>query len=987
MRLTTLPPNGTTSFTRATLSSNGTTSFMWVRCKGLNEGHLTSAISFEVRTGCRNMYYRAMRFSNFLHSNLLEWSSKSNQLAPQNLLDELGAYSTAIISERSKFLNKVSVLIGYDSIQDLIDQEEVRKASFGDTDGMADDYDFTLARIRFPCIVSGDSSAVELYDEVANQHYQVNPLILGRYTTSLPCSVQSNWTDETTDGETKSKAQTHYKNPSAYECIGRLDSSLSTEPILDKTIRCLPNATNKQCHQLEDSGFHTVRKLLHHFPRTYADLQNAQGTIEDGHYLIFVGSVRSSRGIRAGSSFSFLEVVVGCDISSKEPISEINCNQHTPDESKMIYLHLKKFFRGTRFTYRPFLNSIQSKYKEGDRVYVSGKVKKMHSINHFEMREYNIDRLEETEEHHAHVEKRPYPLYPSKAGLNPCFFREIISRALKILPTDIDPLPIEIAKEFNLPDLSEAYNGIHRPMSLTEADLARRRLIFDEFFYLQLGRLFQMLEAIGSGIEKEQLLDKYKNHELYSVPVEEWTPITKKLLYSLPFSLTSSQLNAVSEIIYDLKRPVPMNRLLQGDVGCGKTVVAFLACMEVIGSGFQAAFMVPTELLAVQHYDHLLSLLENFSDDWKPSVALLTGSTPSKQSYHILKGLQTGDIAMVIGTHSLIADKVEFSNLRIAVVDEQHRFGVIQRGRLNSKLYSSSASLRSSLPLLDVSLKDTYYMAPHVLAMSATPIPRTLALALFGDMSLTQITDLPPGRTPVETLALEGNETGLENVYQMMQDELVGGGKVYLVYPIIDESEQFPQLRAASVEFEHVSDKFKNHQCGLLHGRMKSEEKDEALRKFRSGETQILLATQVIEIGVDIPDASMMVVMNAERFGIAQLHQLRGRVGRGQRKSKCVFLSSTSAALDRLKVLEKSSDGFYLANADLLLRGPGNLLGKQQSGHIPEFPIARLEIDGNILQEAHLAALKVLIASNDLEKYPRLKAELSIRQPLCLLGD
>ncbi|KAG6479491.1 hypothetical protein ZIOFF_062957 [Zingiber officinale] len=454
---------------------------------------------------------------------------------------------------------------------------------------------------------------------------------------------------------------------------------------------------------------------------------------------------------------------------------------------------------------------------------------------------------------------------------------------------------------------------------------------------LQLGKLFQMVDALATPIEKERLLEKYKNHELNSVCVEDWSELTKKLLRALPYSLTPSQQNAVSEIIWDLKRPVPMNRLLQGDVGCGKTVVAFLACMEVISSGFQ--------------------------------------------------GLHTGEISMVIGTHSLIAEKVKFYALRLTVIDEQHRFGVIQRGKFNSKLYSAFRRIKLNWRNLDDTVEEKDYMAPHVLAMSATPIPRTLALALYGDMSLTQITDMPPGRVPVQTFAFEGNKIGFEKLFQMMRDELTGSGKVYLVYPVITGSEQLPMLRAATAEFESISQRFKGYQCGLLHGRMTGDQKADALRQFRSGETRILLATQVIEIGVDIPDASLMVVMNAEKFGIAQLHQLRGRVGRGERKSKCIFLSSTSGALNRLKVLERSSDGFYLANADLLLRGPGNLLGKKQSGHIPEFPIARLEIDGNILQEAQLAALNVLGASNDLQLFPKLLTELSMRQPLCILGD
>nr|POF12511.1 atp-dependent dna helicase like recg, chloroplastic [Quercus suber] len=681
-----------------------------------------------------------------------------------------------------------------------------------------------------------------------------------------------------------------------------------------------------------------------------------------------------SRGIRASYSFSFLEVVVGCEIAENQSNPEHTADDVGRKEKKTIYLHLKKFFRGSRFTFQPFLKSLEAKHKEGEVVCVSGKVRSMRSEGHFEMREYNIDVIQEEQDSSFRAKGRPYPIYPSKGGINPIFLRDTIARALKALPVNIDPIPKDITQDFKLLTLHDAYIGIHQPKNINEADLARKRLIFDEFFYLQLGRLYQMLEGLGTKIEKDGLLDRYRKPELNSVYMEEWSSLTKKFLKALPYSLTSSQLNAVSEIIWDLKRPIPMNRLLQGDVGCGKTVVAFLACMEVIGSGYQGAFMVPSELLAIQHYEHLLNLLEKMEEvECKPSVVLLTGSTPSKQSRMIREGLQTGNISLVIGTHSLIAEKVEFSALRIAVVDEQHRFGVIQRGRFNSKLYYTSESSRMGANNLDGPSKGDEYMAPHVLAMSATPIPRTLALALYGDMSLTQITDLPPGRIPVETFIIEGNDDGFENVYKMMLDELEVEGKVYLVYPVIEPSEQLPQLRAASADLEVISQRFQGYSCGLLHGKMKSDEKEEALRRFRSGETRILLSTQVIEIGVDVPDASMMVVMNAERFGIAQLHQLRGRVGRGERKSKCMLLASTTSGLNRLKVLGKSSDGFYLANVDLLLRGPGDLLGKKQSGHLPEFPIARLEIDGNILQDAHLAALvRVNLNRADLARAMRL---------------
>ncbi|ONI31679.1 hypothetical protein PRUPE_1G325100 [Prunus persica] len=868
---------------------------------------LRSAIAFEAEKGYRNALGRKMRFSNFVFSKISKLCFRSKHTFVKDALKEVDSYGIASISDRSKLLNKVSVLMGYDSLHNLIENERAEKQSGMYVKDAVDEFDVSLACRRFPSIILSSSPRVELYDGTTS------------FTERMLLETQSceGFLSDTM-GEMQSTTLVPVKN--SYQPVPTEESSkkvslesqkdaVSVQLSLDSSISCIHGISKKRCHQLENCGFHTLRKLLHHFPRTYADLQNAQIKIDDGQYLIFIGKVLNSRGIKASSTFSIFEVVVGCEITDNESTEHMN-DFGDSRRKKTIYLHLKKFFRGTRFTSVPFLRIVEDKHKEGDFVCVSGKVRTMPSKDHYEMREYNIDVLKDENEASFHAKGRPYPIYPSKGGLNPNFLRDIIERVVQVLPVNVDPIPKNIILDFRLLSLQDAYTGIHQPKSINEADLARKRLIFDEFFYLQ------------------------------------------------------------------------------GDVGCGKTVVAFLACMEVIGSGYQAAFMVPTELLAVQHYEHLNNLLENIEDfECKPSIALLTGSTPSKQSRIIHKGLQTGDISMVIGTTSLIADKVEFSALRIAVVDEQQRFGVIQRGRFNSKLYCTSISSRMLATNSDVTSKNDKHMAPHILAMSATPIPRTLALALYGDMSLTQITDLPPGRTPVETFIIEGNDNGFEDVYEMMLDELKVGGKVYLVYPVIEQSEQLPQLRAASADFEFISNRFQGYTCGLLHGRMKSDEKDEALRKFRLGETDILLSTQVIEIGVDVPDASMMVVMNADRFGIAQLHQLRGRVGRGVRKSKCILLASSVSSLTRLKVLGKSSDGFYLANMDLLLRGPGNLLGKKQSGHLPEFPIARLEVDGNILQEAHLAALKVLGVSHDLEQFPLLKTELSMRQPLSILGD
>ncbi|CAN6280224.1 unnamed protein product [Urochloa humidicola] len=947
----------------------------WFKCG--SDNNLASVISLEFRRGRSKRFGSKMRFRNALGSRLFQWCSRENHTSVRKLLEVDGT------SERSKLLKKVSVLMGYNNAQDLVEQQRARRESATELIGVFKEIDFPEISAKFPCIKIGDASLIELYEDSTNMKCKETLLSENltnfiRGSDDVSISEESSLMAQHIVQEPAVNTETHPESLS--------DAITSDNIILDKSIRCLPGTTSRQYRQLEDGGFHTVRKLLQHFPRTYADLQNPHGPIEDGQYIMLFGTVISSRGIKVKSTLGFLEVIVGCSIVETESSSSVN-SSHSGAEQKTIHLHLKKFFSGTRFSSQYFLNCMSAKHKEGNLVYVSGKIKKTLANGHYELKEYTIDGLEGEGEQSSMLDRKPHPIYPSKAGLKPSLLGLSISRALKMLNPDVDPMPPDVLTEFNLPNLFDAYMGIHKPKDRDQADFARRRLIFDDFFYLQLGRLFQMLEAVGTRVEKEELLYKCKNHELNTVGVDDWSPLTKKLLKALPYSLTPSQLNAVKEIIWDLRRPVPMNRLLQGDVGCGKTIVAFLACMEVVSSGFQAAFMVPTEVLAVQHYEHLTSLLDRFDGDDKPNIVLLTGSTSTRESRIIRNGLKTGEIAMVIGTHSLIADKTEFSALRISVIDEQQRFGVVQRGRFNSKLYTSSSKLSDENKSSDEASDSETFMAPHVLAMSATPIPRTLALALYGDMSLTQITDLPPGRQSIETLALEGNDAGFKTVFQMMRDELIDGGKVYLVYPIIDESEHLPQLRAATAEFDSIKQKFKGYPCGLLHGRMRSDEKDEALSSFRNGETRILLSTQVIEIGVDVPDASMMVVMNAERFGISQLHQLRGRVGRGERKSRCIFLASTPSTLPRLKVLEKSADGFYLANADLLLRGPGNLLGKKQSGHLPEFPIARLEIDGGILQEAHHAALKVLATSNDLSLYPRLKVELSMRQPLCILGD
>ncbi|KAJ8447665.1 hypothetical protein Cgig2_031719 [Carnegiea gigantea] len=560
-----------------------------------------------------------------------------------------------------------------------------------------------------------------------------------------------------------------------------------------------------------------------------------------------LGSCTICRAIKASNPLSFLEVIVHSEVDHMAD-SEGESDDSNSGKKKTIYFHLKKFLRGPRFTSRGFLKVLEKKHKKGDIVCVSGKIPKRdilttcqtgfvydspliysshqvlnHALlqvrrtskeDHYEMGEYSLDVIENEEDSSILEKGRPYPIYPSKGGLKAQLLREIITRALESLPAITDPIPQDITRDIGVQHLHDAYIGIHQPKSLHDAELAHRRFIFDEFFYIQLGRLYQMLEGLGSRIEKEGLLDRYRSIKQNSIPTEEWSDLAKTFLEGLPYLLTKSQLSAASEVMWDLKRAVPMNRLLQGDVGCGKTIVAFLACMEVISSGYQAAYMVPTELLAIQHKKHLLDLLQNVDPDHRPSVALLTGSTPTKEARMIRNELRAGNISMVIGTHSLIAESVGFSALRLTVIDEQHRFGVIQRGRFNSKLWYASTSPEIGPDSSCGTPKSEIMMAPHVLAMSATPIPRSLALALYGDMSLTQI--------PVETNTIEGNEKGLEEVYEMMMSELEREEKCSCCTQS-SSSLSYSPLRSVSGDFETMCSKFPSYNCGLLHGRMKGD--------------------------------------------------------------------------------------------------------------------------------------------------------------------
>jgi ATP-dependent DNA helicase RecG len=419
----------------------------------------------------------------------------------------------------------------------------------------------------------------------------------------------------------------------------------------------------------------------------------------------------------------------------------------------------------------------------------------------------------------------------------------------------------------------------------------------------------------------------------------------------LPFTFTDAQQRVVNDILNDLQKSAPMNRLVQGDVGSGKTVVAVVAILAAIQSGFQAALMAPTEVLAEQHYRKLVSWFNLLH----LPVELLTGSTKIAKRKQIHADLETGALPLLVGTHALIEDPVQFQRLGLVVIDEQHRFGVQQRARLQQKGDH-----------------------PHVLTMTATPIPRTLALTMHGDLDVSQIDELPPGRKAIQTTVLGGGDRS--HAYDLIRREIAQGRQVYIVLPLVEESEKL-DLRSAIDEHQHLQENiFPEFQVGLLHGRMTSAEKDEAINQFRDNQSQILVSTTVVEVGVDVPNATVMLIEHAERFGLSQLHQLRGRVGRGAAQSFCLLMSSSKneTARQRLKVLEQSQDGFFISEMDMRFRGPGEVLGTRQSG-LPDFALASLVEDQEVLELAREAAEKVIEKDPTLDRWSLMKAELTYR--------
>ncbi|MBI1821195.1 MAG: ATP-dependent DNA helicase RecG [Nitrospirae bacterium] len=572
---------------------------------------------------------------------------------------------------------------------------------------------------------------------------------------------------------------------------------------------------------------------------------------------------------------------------------------------------------------QPYLEKV---FKTGQKVILTGKVSP-NRFEHFrlEMNPVSYELVTGDEENLTHHGKI-VPVYHETPGMTSNQMRSLIKSLLEEnLLLAREKLPLALVRKYAFPSLGEALKEVHFPsgpetffQSSLEKSLFHRRLVFEDFFLLEM----------GLALRKNKISRENKG---FSFKIDGG--MEGELLRHLSFKLTPAQGRVLGEIKKDMQSLYPMNRLLQGDVGSGKTVVALIAMLIAIENGFQACLMVPTELLAEQHYFNLTPLLLRLNI----AAGLLTHGMGKKEQTKVLESAAEGKTDLVIGTHSLIQEKVQFKRLGIAVVDEQHKFGVMQRMELKKKGDS-----------------------PDILIMTATPIPRTLALTVYGDLDLSVLDELPPGRKPIQTRLFY--ESQRKSVYSMIEKEVNGGRQAYIVYPLVEESEKL-DLNAAVTMFKTLEETvFPQFKIGLLHGRMKSGEKERVMKQFKNQEIHILVSTTVIEVGIDVSNASLMVVEHAERFGLAQLHQLRGRVGRGPYQSYCLLVANTPVSEDakkRLKAMVNTTDGFKLAEEDLAIRGPGEFFGTRQSG-LPELRVANLLRDGKMLEEARREAMDLL---------------------------
>ena len=713
--------------------------------------------------------------------------------------------------------------------------------------------------------------------------------------------------------------------------VGSEDAGLTLRELKGRTVTDLKTVGPKLRDGLAEMGITSVLDLLEHYPRRYVDrTQRAEiQELHEGDEATVDGEVRSisARRTRDGK-----RVIVNASV-----------------------------YDGTGLLYVVFFNQAwrERQLPKGTQVSVFGKVESYRGKRQMTNPVVDILAAPDSEPGGGGLDQTGtiVPVYPQsgKAEVLTWQLRRSISEALQRAKARsfADPLDASFRTDLDLVARDTAYRHVHQPESMHEAQGARHRLKFDEFLRMMLGLVARKrkLAAEASGVQ----------HVIYGALVPRFHD-------GLPFPLTDDQANAIVEIQRDMASPAPMHRLLQGEVGSGKTVVALTALLTAVQGGYQGAFMAPTEVLAEQHELTMRSVLDGLTVPEEGSllgerpvrVALLTNRTPAADRRRIADGLLNGDVDILVGTHALIYGGVEFANLGLAVIDEQHRFGVEQRDLLRAKGDS-----------------------PDVLVMTATPIPRTAAMLIYGDLDKTELRHLPAGRSPIETRVIGTGPLERVAVYEQVREEVAKGRQAYVVCPLVEGSTKL-EAKAASEEFERLAaEDLRDLRLGLLHGQMHPNDKEAAMRAFRAGETDVLVATTVIEVGVDVPNATVMVIEDADRFGLLQLHQLRGRIGRGKHASTCVLVAdpTTPQGAQRMEAMVQSGDGFELAERDLSIRGAGEVFGERQAGW-SDLKLGRLPHDEPIVLEARAVAEQILDADPELEAHAQLREEVED-----LLGD
>ncbi len=640
-------------------------------------------------------------------------------------------------------------------------------------------------------------------------------------------------------------------------------------------------------------GIQSIKDILYYFPRRYLDrtILSSISDLKKGNNVTLIAQVETfgEKRIRRGKMF---QVIVS-------------------DGTGLLTLN---WFNGVRY--------VKNQFKVGDKIAINGKVE---WYNGFSITHPEFERLMDDED--PIQTGAVIPVYPltqdlRTAGLNQRSIRKILKNILSELETIPEIIPESILRENDLISLDQALRNIHFSNDLTELRSATKRLKFDEHFFLQM--FLALRKKTTLALSSKRLIDVGP----YFRPISE----------TLDFELTKAQKKVIQDVHLDMKNNHPMNRLVQGDVGCGKTIVAILISSIAVGNNVQVAIMAPTEILARQHFHTFKEQLNKVNI----TCALLIGKMRKGDRDKVISGLRMGKISIVVGTHALIQNDVVFHELGLVIIDEQHRFGVNQRSSLLEKGEN-----------------------PHSMAMTATPIPRTLAITYHGDMDISIIDELPLNRIPIITKIVDPQR--LNKVYKFMRDEVSKGRQCIVVYPLVEESEKL-DLSAAVEAYDELSKiQFSNLNVGLVHGKMKAEEKDDIIKNFENNKIHILVSTTVIEVGIDIPNATVMLIEHAERFGLTQLHQLRGRVGRGINKSYCILVrrNITDTSKNRLSVMEKTNDGFVIADEDLKLRGPGEFFGLRQSGFF-QFKIADMVQDGSLLRQARLSAFDLIVQDQKL---------------------